>query len=220
MPRRVFIIGNSGAARECYWIFRDMLAKTPDCAQAYHFSGFLDWKGYKGSLQELTPLHRGSVDDHDMRSDDLFVLGIGKPSLRREIFETCKARGATFMNLVHPEAYVIETARLGEGNVLQRGASVFGNAVVGNGNYINGFASLAHDAVMGDFNFLAPYAMLLGGARIGSGNHLGPQSLLLEHVRMGDGNMLAPGAILYKGCRNNCRLAGNPALKIAETEAS
>lgn len=217
---RVFIIGNSGAARECYWIFRDLSARTPDVARQFRFAGFLDWKGYKGSLQDLQPLHRGSFDDHDVDAEDRYVLGVGSPALRREIFQSAKARGATFMNLVHPDAYVLETAVLGEGNVLQRGASAFGNVVIGNGNFINGFAALAHDAVMGDFNFLAPYAMLLGGARMGSGNHLGPQSVMLEHTHMGDGNILAPGAILYKGCRDHCRLAGNPALTIGRADES
>lgn len=216
---QVFIIGNSGAARECYWIFRDMQARLPACAEKYRFSGFLDWQGYKGNLQELESFHKGSVNEYDAGDNDLFVLGVGKPALRREIFLACKARGISFMNLVHPDAYVLETAVLGEGNIIQRGASVFGNTAVGNANYINGFASIAHDASIGDFNFLAPYAMLLGGARIGSCNHMGPQSILLEHTRMGSGNMLAPGAILYKGCRDNCRLAGNPALKIGEVNS-
>ena len=209
---RVFIIGNSGAARECYWLFRDLTARRPDFARQFHFAGFLDWQGYKGSLKELQPLHRGSFGDHDVHAEDRFVIGVGSPTLRREIFENAKARGATFINLVHPDAYVLETVVLGEGNVLQRGTTVFGNVVIGNGNFINGGASLAHDVVMGDFNFLAPFAMLLGGARVGSGNRLGPQSIMLEHSRMGDGNILAPGAILYKGCRDNCRLVGNPAL--------
>ena len=215
MPR-VIIIGNSGAARECYWIYRDMLASAPAMKNYYTFHGFLDWKGYKGDLKELASLHLTTADDYDIGPDDFFVIGVGQPALRKAIFEEFKGRGAHFMNLIHPWTDICASAELGEGNVFQRGCTVYCNAKIGNANYINGAANLSHDAEIGDYNFLAPYSLVLGGASIGSENHLGPHSVILEHVHIGNNNSIAPASTLYKGCGNNCRMAGNPALKIGE----
>ena len=93
MPN-VLIIGNSGAARECYWILRDVLENAPSLTAYYNFGGFFDWKGYPGDLKELHSLYRGNIDQHAIQNDDLFVIGVGKPALRREIFLSLKERGA------------------------------------------------------------------------------------------------------------------------------
>ncbi|MCH5276829.1 MAG: transferase [Desulfovibrionaceae bacterium] len=211
---KIVIIGNSGAARECYWLLREVLESAPGLAQDSSFAGFLDWKGYAGDLKELQHFYLGTADAHVIHSDELFIIGVGNPELRRDIFMTFKSRGASFMNLIHPWTSISQSAIIGEGNILQRGSTVLCNANIGNGNYLNGFSTISHDAEIGDFNFFAPYSIVLGSAKIGNGNHLGPYSVILEHARMGDGNLLAPGGALYKGCKDNCRMAGNPALKI------
>ncbi len=215
MPN-VVIVGNSGAARECYWVLQDLLESAPGLANYYSFRGFLDWQGYKGDLKELRHFYLGTAEAYAIQDDDLFVIGVGKPGLRKDIFTFLKKRGARLMNLVHPWTAICKSAVIGEGNVFQRGCTVYANAVIGNGNYINGAVNVSHDAQLGDFNFLAPYAIVLGGARVGSENHLGPHSVLLEHANIGNGNLLAPGSAIYKGCKDNCRMSGNPALKIGD----
>ena len=44
------------------------------------------------------------------------------------------------------------------------------------------------------------------------------QCTLLPKARIGNRNILAPGSFVYKGCRDNCRLAGNPALNLGPVE--
>lgn len=215
MPR-ICIAGNSSAARECYWILRDLQESAPALASYYEFDGFYSWGGFPDNLEELKDYARGPLETHNFSPDELWVIGIGKPSLRRDVFNYLKARGATLMNLIHPWTSICPSASLGEGNVFQRGCTVYANARIGNGNYINGAVNLSHDASIGDFNFLAPYSIILGGARIGNLNHLAPHAVLMEKAHMGDCNSLAPGSALFKGCGDRARLSGNPALKIGE----
>lgn len=217
MPK-VYIAGNSGAARECYWILRDLQASSPGLDRFYEFSGFFNWGGFQGELKELGNYFLGPLEDHIISPDELYIIGVGEPALRRDIFVYLEVRGANMMNLVHPWTAICPSAKMGAGNVFQRGCTVYANAIIGNGNYINGAANLSHDAQIGDFNFLAPYSIVLGGGSIGNLNHLGPHSVILEHARMGDNNSLAPGSTLYKGCKNNLRLSGNPALKVGQTD--
>ena len=211
---QICIVGNSGAARECYWILRDVLASDPGLADRWQFAGFYSWGGYAGELKSLAHHFRGPLEERCEPDGRLYVIGVGKPHLRRDIFRFLKERGCTLMNLIHPTASVCPTAVMGEGNILQRGSTLYDHCVLGNGNYLNGAVNLSHDAVVGDFNFVAPYGIILGHARMGSCNHLGPYSVVLDKCRVGDNNLIAPGAVLYKGCRDNCRMAGTPALKI------
>lgn len=211
---QICIVGNSGAARECYWILRDMLDSDPALSEKWEFGGFYSWGGYPGNLKNLENYFHGPLEMHCRPEGRGYAIGVGKPRLRRDIFHFLKGHGCTLVNLIHPWTSVCPTAVLGEGNVLQRGCTIYDHSVLGNGNYLNGAVNLSHDAVVGDFNFIAPYGMILGNARIGSCNHLGPYSVALDKSRIGDNNLIAPGSILYKGCQDNCRMAGNPALKI------
>lgn len=210
----IVIIGNSGSARECRGILEDLFRADPEFALRNRFKGYLSWKGYSGSLKNETPFFLGDADNYESSPDDLFIIGIGHPDLRREVFASFEAKGANFMNLIHPLADISPFASMGRGNIFQRGSFALTEACIGNGNYFNGLVGVAHDVQIGDFNFFGPMTMLLGNSSIGSLNHFAPASILLDKARVGDHNLISPGSILYKGCRNNCRMAGNPALKI------
>ncbi len=213
----IIIIGNSGAARECYDILLDIFSDSPSLAHYYQFKGFLAWKGYPADLKQLSHLQLDESKALDVLNTH-YIIGIGNPKLRKEIFEEFKSKNATFMNLIHPWSSISSTVEMGEGNIFQRGCTVHCNAKIGNANYLNGAVNLSHDAEIGNYNFLAPYSMVLGNSKLGSSNHLGPQSILLENAKVGDNNLLAPSSVIYKGCKNNCRMMGSPALKVGEME--
>lgn len=209
MPK-VYIVGNAGAARECYWLLRDVC----ETGENHVFGGFLSWAAHPDNLKELKSHSLGAFENHAVDTGALYVIGVGATHIRKAVFDSLKARGARLMNLIHPSVYLCPSAVLGEGNILQRNSVLMPNARLGDGNFLNGAVSLAHDVDVANFNFLGPFATLLGGVSLGSLNHLGPSAVLLEHTRVGNNNSIAPGAILYKGCGDNCRMAGQPALKI------
>jgi acetyltransferase-like isoleucine patch superfamily enzyme len=37
----------------------------------------------------------------------------------------------------------------------------------------------------------------------------------LAKAKIGNNNVIAPGAFVYKGCRDGCLMAGNPALDVS-----
>ena len=210
------IIGNSGAARECYDILQLMLAASPALKNTHSFKGFLSWQHFAGS-PKATPV-LGDADDYTVCENDCFIIGVGNPLLRKAIYQHfCKLK-AVFFTLIHPLCEISPSAIFGEANIFQRNSTVFADAQIGNANYFNGAVNVSHDAVVGDFNFLGPFSMVLGDARLGSGNALGVSSILLPKARVGDRNIIAPGSIVFKGCKNGCRLAGNPALNIGDLE--
>ena len=217
MPN-VVIVGVGGAARECYWILDDMLKAAPGLKNYYLFKGFLNWNKHPQDLKRLASFLLGDGEKYSPCSDDVFVIGIAQPSVRKEIYEFFKAQDAAFMNLVHPWSDIASSAIIGEGNIFQRGSTVYCDTVVGNANYFNGSVNLSHDSCIGDFNFIGPTSLLLGESSIGSLNSFGSNVTVLPKARIGDANIIAPGSVIFKGCRNNCRMAGNPALCIGKVE--
>jgi acetyltransferase-like isoleucine patch superfamily enzyme len=208
--RRAIILGNSGAARECCWLLREVMREKSDLV----FGGFLAFEGYAGNLRELAPYALGTDDDYVPEPDDEFIIGIGLPALRLKAFRKWKARGARFMTLMHPGVIMMDNAALGEGNILAYGCHISCNTVFGDANYLNGGVVIGHDARIGDGNFFGPVSMVMGDAAIGSGNSFGVHSVTLAGVKIGNNNTIAPGAYVYKGCGNGCLLAGNPALRM------
>lgn len=212
----IYIVGNSGAARECYWLLRDIMEADCRWKERYFFAGFFSWQNYQGDLKELADLFRGPIEERPISERESFVIGVGSPALRKEIYEYIRERKGNLPNIIHPWSSICSSAILGEGNILQRGGTIYANAEIGNGNYLNGASNISHDVIIGDFNFLAPYAIVLGGAKIGNLNCLGPHAVILPHAVLGNENSLAPGSSLYKGYGDGCRLAGSPALKIGD----
>ncbi len=208
--RNVLIIGNAGAARECYWLLCEVMRQRKDLA----FKGFLSFEGHAGELHELAHLQLGIDDEYTSNQNDIFVLGLGLPALRAKAFHKWKAKGVEFLTLIHPVTTILPGAIIGEANIFACATYISCNTVIGNANYMNGSVTIGHDVTVGDANFFGPFSLVLGNVQIGSQNSLGVRSVILANARIGSGNIIAPGAFLYKGCRDNKIMAGNPALSV------
>lgn len=214
MKKRLVIIGNSGAARECYWLARDCM----DAGADIEFKGFLSFEGHQGELRELSDYFLGMDDAYTSTPDDVFVIGIGLPALRRKAFLKWKSRGARFVNLIHPRAQLIGSISLGQANILSCDSYISCNVTIGDANYLNGSVVIGHDTIIGNYNFFAPFSIILGTAAVGSGNTFGVHSVLFAHGRIGDNNRIIPGSYVYKGCGNAKVMMGNPALIMGNVE--
>ena len=209
---QLVIIGNSSAGRETYEVFMDGLAG--EAAQAMAFKGFLSHMGYAGNLGKLQHLLLGSDENYVIEPQDRFVVAIADPALRSAAHNMLRERGAQFCNIISKRAYVSPDAVLGEGNILGRGGTGTSGVRMGNGNYLNGACKIGHDVAMGNFNFLGPNVTILGSCRVGDGNRFGVNSVLLDKCSVEDNNVFSPGSYVYKGCKSNLRMAGNPAYAV------
>ena len=215
---KLVIIGNSGAARECYDLFLQMQAASLQLRRTHTFKGFLSWRNHPMKLCMMSSYNMGDASCYTPCEEDCFAIGVGAPQLREEIYLYCQEWKVRFFTLVHPLSEISESAEIGEANIFQRNSTVFANARVGNANYFNGAVNVSHDAFVGDYNFLGPFSLVLGEARLGSSNMLGARCTLLPHAQVGNKNLLAPGSVIYKGCKDYCRMVGNPALNIGNVE--
>lgn len=214
MKKNLVFIGNSGAARECYWLAREIIGH----GEPLLIKGFLSFEGHPPNLRDLSDLLLGNDDNYQLADNDVLAIGIGNPALRRKAFLKWKKRGGRFANLVHPAATLVHDVAMGEGNIICSGSYLSCNTSIGDANYLNGTVVIGHDARIGDFNFFGPFSMILGSATVGSGNTVGVRTTIMEAATVGDDNILAPGACLYKGCGNRRVMTGNPAYSLGAKE--
>lgn len=213
--KNIFIVGGSGFARECY----NTLIYLADYGKEITFGGFLGYKTKEfGEVNYKTyqHLYKGDVDDYEFGEDDYVIIGSGDINLRREIYENLKARGVEFYTLISIDSVITETSEIGEACILQKSALSV-NVKIGKCNILNGGVNVGHDAEIGDFNVIAPRTTILGGVKIGDFNSIGTNAVLLPHAKIGNNNKIAPLSAVYRGCKDNCYMIGNPALKEGST---
>lgn len=212
--KTVYIVGGDGFARECY-LFLQEIMKTDS---SIVFGGFMGHGGYGKTIDYKTYQHLyiGEVSEHEFSEDEYVIIGAGYPNLRIKIYNELKARGIKFYNLIL-NSFIGDSVDIGEANVILS-SSFTANISVGSGNVFNGLVIIGHDVEVGNFNFFGTRSQLLGNVKVGNGNQVGTNVILSPKAKIGNNNKIAPLSAIYKGCRNNCYMIGNPALKVGTIE--
>lgn len=128
-------------------------------------------------------------------ADAEFVVGIGDNRRRRQVVEHLLAAGRGLPSVVHPQATVFASARLGPGTIICPGAVVSADVRAGLSTLATYGALLGHEVTVGNFCFLAPGAKVLGGAVLGDDVVLGANAVVLAGVRIDDKAKLSAGTV-------------------------
>lgn len=209
--KTIYIVGGDGFARECYQVLYCIMPENPELK----FAGFLGHGGYGHTVdyKSFQHLYIGEVSEHKFKDDEYVVIGAAYPKLRKKIYDDLKAQGAKFINLVAKGVYIPPEVELAEACVITNKIVFTVDIKIGVGNVFNGEVIVGHDCEIGDFNFFGPRSQILGNVKIGSFNTIGANAILLPKAKIGNNNKIAPLSAVYKGCKNNCYMLGNPAMK-------
>ena len=214
--KKVFIVGGNGFARECY----NNLINLAEYGKEVVFGGFLGHNGFGKSVdyKSYQHLYVGEVEEHKFKDDEYCIIGAGYPEVRKLIYDDLKNMGVRFYTLICNGVHLSPTFKYGEANVFVYPFYSTVNIEVGNCNVFNLQIVVGHDVKIGDFNFFGPSSQILGNVTIGNSNSFGANSICLPHSKIGDNNKITPLSAIYKGCKDNCYMMGNPARKIGEIE--
>ena len=213
--KTIYIVGGDGIARECY----NNLIKLPTYNREIIFGGFLGHGGYGKTVdyKSYQHLYIGEVSEHEFLDNEYVIIGAGYPTLRQKIYLELKNKNINFYNLISNDSKLSESVLLGEANIIISSSATV-NISIGNCNVFNDMINIGHDVEIGDFNFFGPRSQALGNTKVGSFNQIGANTILLPKTKIGDNNIIAPLSAVYKGCKNNCYMSGNPAVKIGQVE--
>jgi len=143
-------------------------------------------------------------------SENELVVAI-QGSERRALCQALLARGATCPPLVHPEAHISPSARLGAGTVVSAGVVVQQDAAIGRFCLLNTGCTIDHDNVVGDFTSVSPGAHTAGGVTIGEEAFIGLGALVLNRVHVGRRATVGAGAVVLRDVDDGATVVGNPA---------
>ncbi|MDR2153259.1 MAG: hypothetical protein LBO72_10620 [Helicobacteraceae bacterium] len=213
---KVIIIGAGGFAIELYGYIMEKRAR----GNAIEVVGFCA-KGDNGQTLKkyaLSHLYLGDYENTEFDSDLSFLIAIGQPRIRKNIYETFKALGRKTPNFISHGCRVNESALdMRGGNIFCPGSGGYFYKI-GECNLFNLYTSLGHDAEIGDFNVLSSYCDITGHCKIGSLNFFGSSASMLPSASIGDNNKISAGSVVYKGCKNNTIMHGNPARSMGFVE--
>lgn len=208
--KKVYIVGGNGLARECYMYLKTLEKSRENVC----FAGFLGHGGYGHTVdyKNLQKYYLGEVSGHEFKENEYAIIGAGYPKIREQIYNDLKLANIKMYTLITADSYINELVSLGEGNIFNRVNITSPHIKIGNGNLFNIEIIIGHDATIGDFNFFGPRSQILGNVTVGNSNTFGANSIMLPNSKIGNNNKIAPLSAVYKGCKNNVYMIGNPAL--------
>jgi sugar O-acyltransferase (sialic acid O-acetyltransferase NeuD family) len=207
--KKLWIVGAGGFGREVF----SMSAGVRGAGMDWNVAGFLnDIPDALDGFTGYPPVGGGT--DYEPQPDDIFFCAIGDSAGRAQVCWRLRARGAKFINLLHPSSLISATAKLGEGVIAEAFSAIGANARIGSFSFILGHANIAHDVVIGEYAQVSPYACLLGRAEVGEGSLIGAHAVVLPGVKVGRHVTVGAGAVVIKDVPDGATVFGVPATRL------
>jgi sugar O-acyltransferase (sialic acid O-acetyltransferase NeuD family) len=199
------VVGAGGFARE----LRQFI---PQCfpADSVRLKGFLSHNPHDLERFNISEPILSAPEKYQPEAADRFLLGIGDIEHRRRVTEELVARGAIFLSLIHPTAYVDPNAKLGTGCVIYPFVTVMNEAKLGDFVAMNIYSSAGHDTQIGQYCNLSPYATMNGFSVLEDDVFLGTHSTVLASNRVGKGSKVSANSVVTQDVRPHNLVFGVP----------
>ena len=205
----LYIVGAGGLGRKVFVCLRRL-----NLDNKWNIVGFLDdnpnaLDGVKCDLSIV-----GTISDWQPEDNQVFVMGISEPHVKRIVSEKLLAKGAKFETVVSPDVIMGDYVEIGEGSVVMTPYNVESGAQIGRFVTLLG-STIALDGRLGDYSTTGGFANLTC-ANIGKEVYVGSHAVILSNVTVGDGAFVGVGSIVIKDVPPYTQVFGNPARVVGE----
>ncbi len=156
--------------------------------------------------------------------DDLFgldlagknlAIAIGNNSVRVKLFDAILARKGILPALVHPTAYVSESARVGRGCYIQPHAIIWSLACLGDATIISPSTMISHHTVIGRGCMISTLTSVGSNISIGKSVFIGMGCTIMTGIsEIGDHAIVGAGSVVIKDVESGATVVGVPARRI------
>jgi sugar O-acyltransferase (sialic acid O-acetyltransferase NeuD family) len=136
------------------------------------------------------------------------VIGIGANHIRERV---AKIYHLNWINVIHPDAIVHPSVKLGQGSVVFAKSVIQPDACIGDHVIINTAVIVEHDSHVGSFSHLCPGSKLAGNVMIEKGVLLGLGSNVIPGKRIGHYTVVGAGSTVIDDIKSDCVVVGSPA---------
>ncbi len=149
----------------------------------------------------------------------LIAIGGDKGRDRLTLHTDLEESGLKPLSVVHPTAFVAESADVQAGCQVLANASVCVDVQLGLQTIVNTNASIDHECVIGAGAHVAPGATLAGCVRVGNNTLIGAGATVLPRITIGANVIVGAGAVVTRDFPDNCVAYGNPARLVRMRES-
>ena len=144
-------------------------------------------------------------------SNAKIIVASTDSALRSEEFASWDSKGAKFLTFVHPDTYIDNSSKIGDGTMVARGAIVGAETVIGRNCLVSRYAQISHDNNIADGCTLQEKVTLGGNCKVGANTVFKSNSVLKEHCTIGSGVTCEVGAVILNDLEDGVSVYGNPA---------
>lgn len=152
-----------------------------------------------------------SIQDYQPVGNDVFVCSIGNVRQKRACVELILSRNGKFDTLIHRDAMIRPSAKIGEGCIIATQAVVGADAVVGNYSLIQGFAIIGHDVKIGSYCRVDSRVVCVGGVVINDNVTIHTSSVISHKVVIEKNATIGACSFVIKKVKEGNTVFGNPA---------
>ena len=204
----IIIAGAGGLGREVAGYVLEAIAAG---RMRGEIKGFLDDGDADPAAFGLPFPGLGRLDHYCPQPAERVVVAVGAPDDRLAIVRRLDLRGARYVSVIHPLAWVAQPAGLEEGCIVAPFATVGMNARLGAHCLINTHAGIGHDANLGACSVVSPHAVVNGGAVLGERVLVGSGAVITPRRVIGDAACISAGSVIQSDVAAGLTLWGNPA---------
>lgn len=193
--RPLILLGAGGHAKVLLSLLRALNRDVMGiCDPGLAAQSLADWRGARVLGDDA------ALDQIDPAGVEL-INGMGQLTsncYRQMLHQKMKQKGFVFATVIHPAAWVDESAQLAEGVQVMAGAVIQADCVVAEGSIINTKASVDHDCRIGEHVHIAPGATLCGGVVVGREAFIGSGATVIQSKTIGSQAVVAAGAVVAR----------------------
>jgi len=215
MKQPVIVIGSGGHAKVVIEILHAL--------NNYTIIGVTSNSLHKGDLfAGYNVLGEDSVLIEYNPHKHLIAMGLGgykNNILREKVYSYVKKMGFNFVNVIHPQAILSESTKLGEGVVIFPGVVINSEVIIGDNTIIATGSTIDHETAIGN------HVLVSAGVTIGAYSKLHDNSLIalgakvISGIDIGKNAVVAAGAVVISNVSENETVYGIPALPKKKKDA-
>ncbi|MFP6766110.1 MAG: DapH/DapD/GlmU-related protein, partial [Planctomycetaceae bacterium] len=179
MTKQLFIFGGASTALE--------IAEVAQRYYADKFKIFLVVPDGSTGEHEAT-IEQSAITDHLQDGDGQpgYILSMWNQQVRSSCQECATALNLNPVSIIHPGAYLSNTACIGAGVYIAAQSSVSTNARIHDHVVVNFNVTVGHDSVIGSHTFLNPGARISGHVTVGERVLIGANSIVFQGRQVAD----------------------------------
>ena len=151
--------------------------------------------------------------------DDLVLVAIGAPLVRRSVVSRLRDHGAQFTSFVHDNAVIGDGVTVGAGSIICPGSILSTDIVLGEQVHINTNCMIGHDVSLGSFSTLSTSCNLGGGVVVGENTFVATGTSVIPGRKVGMGAYVGVGSVVIRHVPDGVTVFGNPSKVIGRRKS-